>query len=302
MSFASSLGWVHGTTANLTGSSIRVGGTGGTVITSGTVATIADATDGVGSVTFSTQYFGAGSGSYTSFYRLQNNGSEQGYNSYASGSPPMDQKNGGPGTPETVLGPIAGTTINEMDDARIVVGGQLYYQFTLDLNEDQSTGRWISLDNVTIYTSTQTTDPKYASLAAMEADLKTPSNLDGLNPIWRMDYGSTNSSVLLNANLTPGSGNDNMVMLVPASLFAGVAATDHVYMYSQFGVFNSGGVTTEYLNGSTWTSNSFVTESTFEEWALYTQNAIPEPTTLGIVGLGVFFFSSRRSRNRRSLV
>lgn len=264
------------------------------------MATITDATDGVGSVTFSTQYFGSGSGVYTSFYRLQNNGSEQGYNSYANGQPPMDQKNGGPGTPETVLGPVTGTTVNEMEDARIVVGGQLYYQFTLDLNEDQSTGRWISLDNVTIYTSTQTTDPKYTSLAAMEADLKSPSNLDGLNPIWRMDYGSTNSAVLLNANLTPGSGNDNMVMLVPTSLFAGVAATEHVYMYTQFGVFNAGGVTTEYLNGSTWTSNSFVTESTFEEWALYTQNAIPEPTTLGLIGLVAVTFGLRRSSARRS--
>ncbi len=294
----------QGAVINLTQTDVRTGGVGGTVYSGNTSILQGNLTDaGAGQTdvaVFSTQYVNAGAGTYTAFFRVQANGNdptEQGYNSYPlTGNLPMDQKNGGPAgsTPETVAGPTNSTAVNDMSDYRVNYNGQEYYQFSLDTNEaNDFDKRFISLDNIVLFSSSQTVDPEYASLADIYDD-------PDMVVRWEMDTEdkSVNNTVLLNSDLAQGGGRDNLLFLVPVSSFAGAAATDHVYFYTQFGLFNAGG-TTEAVNAGTYQTVTFRVESTEEQWALLGIGVIPEPETVALVALGILGIFILRARNRR---
>ena len=69
-----------------------------------------------------------------------------------------------------------------------------------------------------------------------------------------------NVSIMLNARLNAGSGKGDMVLLVPESAFAGVAADSFVYLYSRFG-----GIFGGRANGG------------FEEWSVRKSCGEPPP-------------------------
>jgi hypothetical protein len=93
-----------------------------------------------------------------------------------------------------------------------------------------------------------------------------------------------------------------MLAAFPTSLFAGANPLDHVYIYTKFGSYNSDGgpnrtpITTEYFDGSAYVSNSFESDSTFEEWAIAV-NPVPEPGAVALLGVGALVLAT--SRNRR---
>jgi hypothetical protein len=231
-------------------------------------ADIIDLTSGVGSsgsVNGALFQFGndnGGTGLINPFVRLQANGTEEGYNTSASGVP-FDEKPGS-WTHDVMLNQIPIITIEGVD----------YFEFLLDINESSGGGnQFLSLDAIQIYTSaigSQNTT-NVASLGVLR---------------YNLDAG-TDSHIRLNANNTSGSGQADMTAYIPISIFAGAGATDFVYFYSFFGGLGT-------ISGQRWTSSGG-----FEEWAVeINENSrfIPTPGTLALLGLGLIIARSNRRR------
>ena len=201
-----------------------------------------------------------GTGVIEPFLRVQNSsGTEQGYNTdLADASGPWETKSG-TWTHDLLLSDLVTVTID----------GTSYYEFLLDLNETNSKdGRFIDLNSVQIYTR----DTAIPALTTTLSDLGTLR--------YDMDTGADGDvTVAMDYTRNPGSGAGDMLMYVPTSYFAGVAADDYVYFYSLFGIPHE-------------------VDAGFEEWALRVcaeddpscggpPAGVPEPGTLSLLGLGL---------------
>jgi len=211
----------------------------------------------------------AGTGYIDPFVRVQHdngrsnngyspNGEEQGYNT-SGRDVRYDELTDPNFTHDLMLG----------DVPTVDIGGVLYKQFILDINEpDGRINRLLSLDKVNIYTSS------IGSQTGLENTLGT------LRYSLATNFGE--NVVLLDYDLNSGSGQGDMQMYVPLSNFAGAADTDFLYLYSYFGHF----------------SNDYETGDGFEEWAVLsaTPPVIPLPTAsaMGLVGLGLVVTRRRR--------
>jgi hypothetical protein len=192
----------------------------------------------------------SGTGSWNSFVRLAANGVEEGYNT--SGRPvPFDEKTDPNFTRDLRFGLLA------------TVDGS--FAFELDINESNSPRKSkISLDGLRIYISA--------------TGGQTTTDLDSLGTLlYDLDAGG-DSTVLLDHRNDPGSGKADMLMLVPTSIFAGVADSDFVYLYSRFGELASAD------------ANS---DAGFEEWRAF---VVPEPGTFALLGFGLLLVANRRRR------
>ena len=167
-----------------------------------------------------------------------------------------------------------------------------YYSFFLDINEEgNDSDKYLSLDNVMIFTST----------VANQSSEPLPVGTLRYN----MDAGSDNT-VLLNFDLEPGSGRADMELLVPTSLFTGALGSNFVYLYSIFG-----GVGTN--PGAGFPAGNYAASDGFEEWARGTGtfeepppppppdiDSVPEPASLLLVGSGLAAAAAARRRRRQS--
>ena len=179
-----------------------------------------------------------GTGHIQSFVRLQSHGIEQGYNT--SHRPlQFDEKWNRNFTRDLKLSDVPVVTVN----------GMAYREFLLDINQKSSSAK-LSLDAVRIYTSDR------AGLSGYRHNTQT---LGGQQAKFDLDA-ERNVSVMLNARLNAGSGKGDMVLLVPESAFAGVAANSYVYLYSRFG-----GIFGGKANGG------------FEEWSVRKSCGEPLP-------------------------
>ncbi|MCA1978838.1 MAG: PEP-CTERM sorting domain-containing protein [Thiobacillus sp.] len=214
-----------------------------------------------------------GTGVLDPFVRIQQNGTEQGYNTTVAnaGQLPFDEK--------------FGVWTHDLQfSAMQAISGD--YHFVLDIGEPVSTVQGaqqslLSLDGLKFYV-TNTPGQNNNSVDAN-------GNANGIvgTLLWDMDALADNY-VLLDANRdgNPGNGVSDMLLKIPASVFASVASTQYIILWSRFGLQNSANAGAESFG-------------TFEEWAHLTvppcqvdcgggnPGGVPEPASLLLVGLGL---------------
>jgi hypothetical protein len=184
----------------------------------------------------------------------------------------------------------------------VTLNGITYREFILDVNEEGNIpDRYLSLDEVQVYLSStpnqSTTDP--ATLGKLIYDLDggknpTPNRDDYV----KLDY-------KLNDNGGGGSGQGDMIMLIPDALFNCNGQTIknskdcYVYLYSMFG-----------LQGTP--ENGMGQSDGFEEWFLRpagstdgttgnTQSPqVPEPASFALLGAGLFYLNRYRKQRAKS--
>ncbi|RVC56014.1 hypothetical protein EN779_25685, partial [Mesorhizobium sp. M4B.F.Ca.ET.088.02.2.1] len=191
---------------------------------------------------------GAGTGLLDPFVRIQNNGTEQGYNTDASVKVLDDTAKG---STQYVH------ALNIADIPIQYVNGVGYYRFDLDINESNSDNvQNLSLDTLQIWQATAGNLSNYDPGAA-------PDQGTGAFPtatkIYDLDQGG-DKFVGLNGDLQPGSGNTtDMSFLVPVANFD--PSKPFIYLYSGFG-YQAG----TYQGSTETTPSTWTAESGFEEW------------------------------------
>ncbi len=219
-----------------------------------------------------------GTGYIDPFLRLQNTGIEQGYNTNDTNYQ-FDQKMPINYTHDITLGEVPIVTVN----------GTQYRQFLLDVNESAAINKQnISLDELQIFLRTTSINGGTSN----DYNAST-EKLGGTSAIYDLDAGGPDNWLVINYALNGGSGNGDLIVYLPNSLFTG-ASSQYLYLYSKFGVNSSAD-----LGAST-------SDAGFEEWWVDKSllrnpppDSVPEPTGLALLGLGVVAAAYRRTRARR---
>jgi hypothetical protein len=137
-----------------------------------------------------------------------------------------------------------------------VVNGK--YQFRLDINQNLGNdGELLSLDELKIHVVPE----------AVGGSLTGYPNTD-LSSFGPADWDLGDNWIKLNYALESGSGDGDMCVYIPLS----GNPTDYVYLYSKFGV-------------------NYENNDGFEEWSI---DAVPEPATMLILGLGSVLLRKRK--------
>lgn len=146
-----------------------------------------------------------GTGYIDSFVRIQNKGTEKGFNT--DGAPQYD-----------TMGGAFTHSIRVADVPLVTVGGVNYRQFMLDINETKTdTGRYLSLDSLKI--SEATTGNLTSNLGKQ---------------LYSLDKASADNFIKLDYALNNGSGSGDMAFLLADSLFTNDQM--YVYLFSEFGL------------------------------------------------------------------
>ena len=221
----------------------------------------------------------AGTGVFPAFNRIQASGNENGYSTTANILDNTSDDTHNFSIKKSDLGvftcPAGSTTCTP---------GAQYYEFHLDINEAGGGNEWLSLDDLRIF---------YSSIANDDSE-PFPS------PATQVYNMTDTLHVLMDYSLEAGSGKDDITVLIPISFLAGAAATDYVYLYSQFGL-----VTDCVAMGSNSTEDAkctagadYTSSDGFEEWNYRAgPGVVPDGgSTLGLLGLGMLALGYVRRR------
>jgi len=203
-----------------------------------------------------------GTGVINPFLTLQADGSEQGYNSNAGD---FDTKRNGQYTTDLLVG-----------DLKLASNNINYVSFLVDVNQNNNALK-ISLDRLMIWTS-----PTPMSSSAVDANGNFTGSLGTL--LYNLDStqnGGSSNSILYQDGMS-GSGSGDIRIFIPKTFFDGLALTNYIYMYQQWG-----------------TTPGYETNGGFEETLSLGTIVIPEATSLiplGLVlaaGVGLHFLRRR---------
>lgn len=148
-----------------------------------------------------------GTGNIDSFVRIEQNGTEQGYNTDAR-PVEFNEKKDATFTHSLLL-----------TDVPIVnIGGKNYRQFLLDINQT-SAHPLLSLDSIQVF-------------LASTGNIGSKATLDSLGAIYDLD-GAGAARIELDYSLNSGSGSGDMFAYIPDTLFKG--PNQYVYLYSAWG-------------------------------------------------------------------
>jgi hypothetical protein len=164
-----------------------------------------------------------GTGVIDSFVRLQTGNAkstvQQGYNTEAR--PLQFDENKSPQF----------TRALRLDDVPVVnIGGKLYREFLLDINQ-KSSQPLLSLDEVRFY---------LAPTPDLTGYDNTAKTLGGYQALYDLDAGGQDHWIKLDYRLNSGSGSGDMLMYIPESVCVRTSENPYVYLYSKFGVNFSG--------------------------------------------------------------
>lgn len=205
----------------------------------------------------------AGSGVVQSFVRVSSNASTvEGYNT--SGRPLFYDENNSPSfTRNLQFGQVPTVTI----------GLTNYKEFLLDINQTNN-NPYLSLDNVAI---------RIGGTGSVTGAFGASHGSE----IYNMDVGADGDGrVDLDYSLNSGSGQTDMALYVPVSLFGAATDNTFIYLYSSFGV-------------------PFANNDGFEEWAVQTPQTLPVIPLPAAVWMGLALMGTvsgasyvRKRRNR----
>src|SRR5215471_15199208 len=191
----------------------------------------------------------AGTGTFNTFDQIQHNGFEQGYNT--DGTKQFDNKASAVFNHSILLSQIP---IVIGDGTNGTTDGVAYREFLLDLNEaNGGTKGFLSLDSLQIWQEESGSLTGFTPGAGFSGSHTN-------NLVYNLDAGGDNW-VGLNAGLSRGSGQSDIAVLVPDSMFINDGTDRFVYLYSAFGMQNG------------WDAGGG-----FEEWGTTTPNG-PNVTT-----------------------
>ena len=235
-----------------------------------------------GGAIFQQGSFGAGTGVFPAFSRVQDNGNETGMSTTAN-----------------ILDNTADNTHNfsilEGDLGVVTIGVTQYYQFNLDINEagGQSGNQFLSLDDLEIWTTPSASGPNAGAYPPPGGTL-------------RYDLSATGTRVLMDFQLASGSGTSDVSVFIPVSLFAG-PNSDHVYLYSAFGFLTNCTATASNATeaGKCTAGADYTSSDGFEEWNFRAGEGsttfVPDGgSTLGLLGLGMLSLGYLRRRFSRN--
>jgi hypothetical protein len=175
-------------------------------------------TDAQGALYYQINGQPTGTGVIGSFVRIQQTGSEEGFNTDTNN---QLQNKDGTWTHSLALSALNTSTINGVD----------YYGFFLDINQENNSPL-LSLNKLQVYT---TDDPNIKD--HHETSASVGSTTDGFNsaadPVYDVD-GAGDKTVELDYSLGAGSGQGDMLVYIQKSLFAGKTG-QYVVLFSSFG-------------------------------------------------------------------
>lgn len=218
-----------------------------------------------GAIFTTTDNQSTGTGVIDSFVRIQQNGTESGYNADARPVMP-DVNTSATFTRDLTLGSVP----------KVTISGTEYYEFLLDINQTSAN------PNLTLHTLQLWTRATALSTAA------TLTDLTGSGAVKRYDLDTgSDSRIQLNYDLNSGSGSGDLFFYAPTSLFTGLPGSTFVYLYSAFGN-ETGGTGTYYASNDG-----------FEEWAVRTPtttSVADGSTTITLLGGALLALAAFRRR------
>ena len=181
----------------------------------------------------------------------------------------------------------------------VTIGGTVYREFVLDINETGS-NPILSVSDIQVFLTNT------GNQSVKTFDGKNELNLANKFLVYRLDGNGApgqDDSIKMNYSLNHGSGSGDMTMLVPNSLFSGApAGYNSVVLFSSFGLpqpqddgFEEWFVC---VNKSTGAAQACTGSTSGTNVSGSGSQSVPEPTSMLLVGLGVAMVARRMSKQR----